>query len=228
MGSRTRNFSGQWAVGSGQEQSHAVSYPLPPAPLPAARCPLPTGQEGFTLAALIVILTILSIIVAFTVPPQWSMIMQRERDKQTIFQMRQAARAILIWYGKHNGYPTSLDQLKEARQPRVLRLTGEEFVMPLTGKEDDWILVPETALEPSTTAPPTNSPPNTPPITPPSKLLEGASPPGYEGPFIGVRPNKSGKSFIALNGAEDYSQWVYTLRDLRNEIALREAALNRK
>ena len=185
------------------------------------------AQEGFTLAALIVILTIMSIVVAFTVPPQWSMIMHRERDKQTIFQMRQAARAILRFQAKHTGPPNSLEQLKEAKDPRMIRLSGEAgFVMPLTGKEEDWILVPETGIEPAV-APPT--PPGTPPPPlPPSKLREGGSPPEYKGPFIGVRPNKTGKSFIALNGAEDYSQWVYTTRDVANEMRARVAALNRK
>ena len=185
------------------------------------------AQEGFTLAALIVILTIISIIVAFTVPPQWSMIMGRERDKQTIFQMRQAARAIARWQAKHQGWPNSIEQLREAKDPRMLRVYGEAgFPMPLTGKEEDWILVPEAALEP-VAAPPT--PPGSPqPPLPPSKLREGASPAEYEGPFIGVCPNKTGKSFIALNGAEDYSQWVYTTRDLGNEVRGRIAALNLK
>ena len=50
-------------------------------------------SEGFTLAALIVILTIIAIIIAYTVPEQWSMIMKRERDRQTIFLMKQYARA---------------------------------------------------------------------------------------------------------------------------------------
>lgn len=202
MGSPTRSCSRQRAAGS--------------------------GQEGFTLAALIVIMTIISIIVAFTVPPQWSMIMHRERDKQTIFQMKQAARAIAIWQVKHQGYPTSLDQLKEAKQPRVLRFSGESFPMPLTGKEEDWILVPEAALETSQPMVQPNAPPNTPPAMPPSKLREGGSPADYVGPYIGVRPNKSGKSFLALNGAEDYSQWVYTTRDLQTEVQGRLAALNIK
>jgi type II secretory pathway pseudopilin PulG len=187
------------------------------------------GQEGFTLAALIVILTIMSIIVAYTVPPQWSLILHRERDKQTIFQMRQAARAIARWQAKHQAPPTSLDQLKEAKEPRLIRITGGEdggFPMPLTGKEEDWILVPEAALEPVTQVP---VPPGTPaPPLPPSKLREGGSPPEYEGPFIGVRPNLSGKSIIALNGEEDYSNWVYTTRDLANEVRARIAALNVK
>ena len=224
MGSRIQSCR-QSAVGSRQEKKTA-----PPAnvPLPTAYCPLPTNQEGFTLAALIVILTVISIIVAFTVPPQWSMVLHRERDKQTIFQMRQAARAIAIWQAKHQGLPTSLKQLKEAKQPRVIRVSGESFPMPLTGKEEDWILVPEAALEPVAAVTPPNQPPSTQPMMPPSKLREGGSPPGYEGPFIGIRPNKTGESFIALNGAEDYSQWVYTTRDLANEVRTRVAAINVK
>lgn len=198
-------------------------------------------ESGFTLAALIVILTIISVIIAFTVPEQWSMIMQRERDRQTIFAMKQAARAIRLWQRKNSALPTSLDQLKEAKQPRLLRMNGEAFVMPLTGNEKDWILVPLGALEAQTPiAPGTGGGggvvqppgPGTNPaggqLTPPSKLRKEASPKDYIGPFVGVRPNKSGKSFLALNGAEDYSEWVYTVQDLENEIQMRVAAINVK
>jgi len=194
-----------------------------------------SSEEGFTLAALIVILTIISIIIAMTVPEQWSMIMQRERDRQTIFAMKQAARAIRAWQRKNSALPTSLDQLKEAKQPRLLRMTGENFPMPLTGEEKDWILVPLGALEaqqpiPGPTPGPTPTPgtPGTPTLTPPSKLRKEASPADYVGPFVGVRPNKEGKSFIGLNGAEDYSEWVYTVQDLENEIQMRIAAINQQ
>src|SRR6187549_10681 len=98
------------------------------------------GQEGFTLAALIVILTIIAMVIAFTVPEQWSMIMGRERDKQTIFLMKQYARAIRSWSQKNGGMPTSLDLILDARRPRMIRGTGK-WACPLTGKEDDWILV---------------------------------------------------------------------------------------
>ena len=47
------------------------------------------------------------------------------------------------------------------------------------------------------------------------------SPADYVGPFVGVRPNATGKSFIALNGAENYDEWVYTVFDLTTEIAAR-------
>jgi len=59
----------------------------------------------------------------------------------------------------------------------------------------------------------------------PRKLNKDLSPKDWAGPFVGVRPNASGKSFIALNGAEDYSEWVYTVMDLRAEIQMRQAAM---
>jgi type II secretory pathway pseudopilin PulG len=212
-----------------------------------------SDEAGFTLAALIVILTIISIIVAFTVPQQWSMVMRRERDRQTIFLMKQYARAILAFQQKHGALPTSLDQLEKARLPRFVR--GEERrPMPITGKPEDWILVPPGAVEqaagggstmPTTdtsstgiTSPWNNQPrPPAPPGTPGapstgapgiSKLNPEASPKDYVGPFVGLRPNATGKSFVALNGNEDYSQWVYTVQDLQNEIAARAAALSAK
>jgi type II secretory pathway pseudopilin PulG len=199
----------------------------------AGRTRTSEAEGGFTLAALLVILTIISIIVASTVPEQWSMIMRRERDRQTIFAMKQAARAVYEWQRKHQALPTSLDQLKEAKQPRMLRMTGEDFPMPLTGKEEDWILVPLAALDQQgQVAPqPPPQPPNPnqqPTLTPPSKLRKEASPKDYVGPFVGVRPNYEGKSFLALNGIEDYSEWVYTSQDLSNEIMMRIAALNQK
>jgi type II secretory pathway pseudopilin PulG len=205
------------------------------------------NQEGFTLAALIVILTIISIVIAYTVPTQWSLVMKRERDRQTIFYMKQYARAILAWQMKHNNtVPTSLEQLQEARKPLLIR-GGGKWPCPLTGNEDDWILVPPQALVPA------NAPgvqqgslpfpdkkqqdeqkrnqqqqqaPLQPGQTQPAmKLNKELSPADYKGPFVAVRPKAEGKSFISLNGVEEYSEWVYTVDDLRNEIAQRQAAL---
>lgn len=178
---------------------------------PQVNCDLRTGENGFTLAALIVILTIMSIIIAYTVPTQWSLILRRERERQTIYLMKQYAIGIANWERKHQGLPVSLQQLQDARQPRMLRGTGK-WANPLTGQENGWILVPPNAIEAGAGAGP-------------SKLNPAASPKDYVGPFVAVRPNARGKSLIALNGADDYSQWVYTLQDLRNERMMRRMAI---
>jgi type II secretory pathway pseudopilin PulG len=200
---RTLIFRGQRAEGGGQKSANS--------------------ESGFTLAALLVILTIMLMIIAFTVPEQWSMVMGRERDRQTIFLMKQYARAIMTWQKKNGGVPTSLDQLADARKPRVIRGKGK-WPCPITGKEDDWILVPIGAIQQQ----PNPNPQQRPQTAEPSKLRKEASPDDYIGPFVGVRPRASGKSFISLNGAEDYSEWVYTMQDLELEINARTAMLTAK
>jgi hypothetical protein len=185
-----------------------------------------------------VILTIISLVIAYTVPEQWSMIMRREREKQTIFHMKQFARGILAWEGKHQSLPVSLEQLQKARQPRMIR-GPEKLICPLTGREDDWILVPPNAIEAQPGGATAN--PGQPGVgvgrpsgqtaqggtnTTPSKLNPDASPRDYVGPFVAVRPNAKGPSMIAFKGAEDYSQWVFTLQDLKNEIQMRQMALS--
>ena len=117
----------------------------PPSRRLVRRLPAGNSESGFTLAGLIVICTIIMIFVAYTVPRQWSTIMKREREKQTIFVMKQYARAIKAFQVKNgNAYPTSLDQLKKARTPRLIRGVNGEWEDPLTGKVD-WVLVPPAA-----------------------------------------------------------------------------------
>lgn len=202
---------------------------------PTASSERARGQEGFTLAALIVILTIISIVIAYTVPTQWSLVMRRERDRQTIFLMKQYARGIMEWQKKHQSPPTSLEQLREAKEPRFLR-GKEEWPCPLTGSEEDWILVPPQALiaagaptPPGAQQTPQQMPvppvPGQPGVPTGTKLNKEASPPDYEGPFVAVRPKATGKSLIALNGVEVYDEWVYSVQDLQAEIMMRQMLL---
>src|SRR5438477_773982 len=156
-------------------------------PQPASRHP----EAGFTLAGLIVILTVIAVFLAYTVPTQWSKLMQRDRERQTIFVMRQYARAIHEWQAHHGGgFPTSLDQINEARLPRIVRGPTGELLDPLTGKMD-WVLVPPGAY--TQQPPPGVNPP--PPRTDTSATTAttsrsgltpfnaSASPKDYKGPF---------------------------------------------
>jgi type II secretory pathway pseudopilin PulG len=192
-----------------------------------------TSEAGFTLAGLIVAITIIMLVIAYTVPQQWSKIMQRERDYQTIHAMRQYARAIYNFRAKNNSLPTSLQQIADARNPRFIRGSGE-LIDPLTG-EVDWIPIPATAQQPvaqPSTGPPIGLPggPGNPtgstgagrPQQQPQQLNPGQN---FVGPIIGVRPNKKGPSFLALNGAESYEQWMFTVNDLQVEIDTRRNGL---
>jgi hypothetical protein len=170
--------------------------------------------------------------------------------------MRQYARSVLTFFQKNQTLPSSLDQLRDARRPRMIRGTASA-TCPLTN-EEDWIMVPPQAV----TAPqltPQGGPLGTPnaaptgrdqwnptwntsagnrgststqppvgnPVAPGqySTLNKQLSPPDYKGQFVGVRPNKAGKSIVAFNGAENYDEWVFTYQDMLNEVTMRNQAL---
>ena len=209
-----------------------------------------SGEAGFTLAAVLVALIVISIFIAYTVPRQWSRILQRERDKQTIFVMKQYARAILEFETTHGTAPATLDQLKEARKPRLVRGASAEWADPLTGKVD-WVLIPpntgtapqgpnltnpnntnQTKADPgagtATDKTSTDASTSTNPTSTDTTGTTGTSPGSaadYVGPFEGVRPRITGKSFLQLNGADRYEQWKYTVTDLKAEQAARALAL---
>jgi hypothetical protein len=176
--------------------------------------------------------------------------------------MRQYARGVMAHFQKHQAIPTTMEQLRDARKPRMLRTTVTE-VCPVTGKED-WILVPPQAVTAGGVAPPGGGQLGTPSAAPtgrdlwnptwnnsagnrnntpgnntatpnpataglqPSKLNAELSPADYKGQFVGVRPNKKGKAIVALNGAENYEEWVFTYIDMTNEVAMRNQALAAK
>jgi len=190
---------------------------------------LSSTQAGFTLAGLIVILTIILVFLAYTVPTQWSKLMQRDRERQTIFVMRQYARAIHEWQAHHGGgFPTSLDQMKEARLPRIMRGPTGEMLDPLTGKMD-WVLIPPGAYTQQTPPVPPPSTTSTTSTTSTSSTSGGtpvssspfnsaASPKDYKGPFIGVRPPLTGKAMLKIGQSENYEEWFFTVYELNQEV----------
>lgn len=200
------------------------------------------AERGFTLAGLLVILTIMAVVLAYTVPQMWSDVLRRERDLQTIWTMKQYARAIAEFQRRRQALPVSLDQLKEQNRPRVLRRLYPD---PLTGQMD-WVLIPAGTAVPGAPAPGTT--PRQPSWGPPSPQNPNWGQPGAGGtsgggagsgdegrststsatgqpvqaanqigPFIGVRPPKTGRSFVAFKGIDRYENWSYTVLDLQAE-----------
>jgi type II secretory pathway pseudopilin PulG len=128
------------------------------------------AQAGFTLAGVIVLVTIVMIFAAYTIPRMWSTIVKREREKQTIWAMQQYAKAISDFRIKNNTYPTSPQQLKDAKQPRMIRGLKGEIPDALTG-EVDWLVIPQSAapMLPQRNLPggnPNNPPGTQPPVNP--------------------------------------------------------------
>ena len=201
--------------------------------------PTKTGRNsreaGFTLAAVLTIMSVLLIFIAFTVPRQWSIIMQREREAQTIYVMKQYAKACEEFRRKNNTYPVSMDQLMKARQPRFLRCPEDGCVDPLTNQVD-WLVIPQSqAPAPTGGAQPPGGAVINPVLNPPQAQnpQQPGAPAGPQGipikdyaggPFVGVKPNKNGTSLILFNGADHYEQWIYTALDYGQERNARQQA----
>jgi type II secretory pathway pseudopilin PulG len=217
-----------------------MTYTPPPPETVSMERPTRIGkhrERGFTLAGVIVLLTIMMIFAAYTVPRQWSAILQRDRDKQTIFIMRQYAKAISAFQDKNKTWPVSMDQLKDARAPRFLRGPKDGYIDPLTN-QIDWLIIPASAV--GATGQPLPTPAANPAQTQTQTQTQTATAatstaaPGVPmkdyagGPFIGVRPNKSGKSFLDFRNQETYEMWMYTAFDYRADRDARLLAASKK
>ena len=165
----------------------------------------------------------MSVILAFSVPRMWSDVMRREREVQTIWAMKQYARAIQEYQKKRGALPTKLEQLAELTEPRVIR---QLYPNPFSG-ELDWIPVPPSTAaavpgQPGAPGQPTAGIPGLPTPTPgpsPTPGQPGVNPGTglqgeYSGPIGGVRPPLTGPSMIVLNGQDRYENWVYTITEL--------------
>ncbi len=137
--------------------------------------------------------------------------------------------------------------MKEARLPRFIRGGPKsEFVDPLTG-EVDWLIVPATAAQPGTagvtpggatigigrgnattpgqttgsTGTDTSGTNGTTGTNSTNGQITPAGIPMKDyagGPFVGVRPAKTGDSILEFRGPKTYQQWSFTALDLQAEI----------
>lgn len=189
-------------------------------------CPTPSfdrrSEGGYSLAALIVILTIMAVAIAYTVPDSWSRIMKREREYQTQFAMKQYARAIQEFQRRTGGLPVTMEQLEKQNTPRVLR---KPMPNPLSG-EMDWILIPPGQAQQPGQPPPQPGQPGQPGQpqaqqpgggVPSSPFAPDPDASSYVGPFVGVRPPQKGEAIVPLNDRTRYEEWSYTILDLQQE-----------
>jgi type II secretory pathway pseudopilin PulG len=174
------------------------------------------GQAGYSLAVLIMMATVMSILVAAALPA-WSKMIQHDKEEELIARGWQYVEAIRVFQHRFGRYPTTLDELIKAK-PRSIRhlykdpITGEDFApiflnQPLTAK---------------------------PPRTPPASTRKGAGgasedddstrfDPGKPkvvptGPIIGVHSTSSKESSLLFYGRDHYDQWTFTVQLLTHRL----------
>ena len=163
---------------------------------------------GYTLVALVVVVAVMNIAVAASLP-FWSQIIKRDKEAELIFRGLQYAEAIRVFQLRHNRLPNTLDELIEIN-PRSIRRLWKD---PMT-ESGEWDLVKGTVNRGGGG-----------PQGRPRDLARGTGPEdelGDEdrratgrrdvpGPIIGVRSRSNEASIREFMGGTSYNSWLFTI-----------------
>ena len=94
------------------------------------------GEDGYILAAVIIMLAVLMIFMAVAVPKVKEDI-RRDQEIETMHRGKQYIRAVQLYYRKFRHFPPNVEALEDTNMQRFLR---KRYIDPLTG-QDDWVPV---------------------------------------------------------------------------------------
>jgi type II secretory pathway pseudopilin PulG len=169
------------------------------------------GRGGYTLVALLVGMTVASILIA-AVLPLASAQAQREREAELIFRGLQYAEGIRVFRRRFGRYPNTMQELLEAK-PRSVRKLWKDPMTP----DGTWgiVSIEGSPVTPGTgTAPvglgtrPTPTPRPSPTPDPRRPPLPGES--GALGPVVGVHSKSTKRGYRLWEGREAYNEWRFT------------------
>ena len=179
-------------------------------------------QSGFALAALLVVIAILSIMLLVALPT-WSHHVQREKEAELVFRGEQYARAIGLYQRKYAGsLPPSLDVLVEQKFLRKKYkdpISGEDFVPVYSntralsmwrtigpdgrGRVSVSVVVGGRGTDASQVSDQVRESVDVLRIQARSRLSGGA------GGIIGVTSKSTAESIRLYNGRNHYNEWVF-------------------
>ena len=174
------------------------------------------GERGFTLATLLVLLTVMAVFLTVAIESV-SFQQRREKEQELIFRGTQFVEGVRLFRVRFARYPVKLEELAKAN-PRVLR---KNWADPMTGKTD-W--QPVFLGEAGTTVQPTPNPSTTPQPTPnasptpqptpdPDAPFEPTPSPiggqGAVGTIVGVKSRLCDNSIAVYQGHTRYCDWKF-------------------
>ena len=176
------------------------------------------GSRGYTLVALIVGMTVMSILIA-AVLPLASTEAQRDKEAELIFRGIQYAEGIRTFRKRYGRYPNTLKEMYEVR-PRTLRKLWKD---PMTNS-NNWGLITLTSGAPLPGARPGGMPGGGPlaPTPLPTPRPGTAGTPGHPGdappgPITGVYSTSKKKGYRLFTGRENYNEWRFTEQTILNQ-----------
>lgn len=93
------------------------------------------GQQGYNLVILVIVITVMNILVAASLP-LWSRVIQRNKEEELRFRGLQYAEAIRVFHNRFQRYPNRLQELVEL-EPRCIRQLWKD---PMT-EDGKWGLI---------------------------------------------------------------------------------------
>lgn len=174
---------------------------------------------GYTLVALIVVFTVMTIALAAAMP-MWTTIVKRDKEAELIFRGLQYAEAIRLFQLRFGRYPVRLDELVKVN-PRCVRQLWKD---PMT-ESGEWGLIFVQAAQGG----PGGSqgrrgrrrgvaPQQQQAVVPGARDPSAGSGPGGPGgratvtigPIFGVHSLSQDKALRSFVGGDSYNQWLFT------------------
>lgn len=168
------------------------------------------SEAGYNLVFLMVIVTVLNVIVAATLP-HWTTQAQREREEEAIFRGLQYAEAIRVFQNRFGRPPVRLQELVEVEPRSIRQLWGDPLndgaewgvlfagqgggtVRPDggAGGDDRGNLSGDSGLGSTTGG-------------------GGQGEVQTQGPIAGVYSRAEGDAIKVFNGAQSYGEWEFTV-----------------
>ena len=186
------------------------------------RMPRSGGAEtGYTLVAMVVIFTVLTIALAAAIP-SWLSILKRHKEEELLFRGLQYAEAIRVFQLRFGRLPVRLEELIKVN-PRCIRRLWKD---PMT-ENGEWGLIfaqaggaqsrhrrgtPPQGVTPQAIAPQDLTPPSGLPEPRSGRLGGGADQQRVQavGPILGVHSRSTESSMKLFFGAGQYSAWKFT------------------
>lgn len=173
------------------------------------------AQAGYNLVMLMVLVTILNIMVAASLP-SWSSVIRRDREEELISRGFQYAEAIRIFQNRFQRPPIRLEELIEV-EPRSIRRLWKD---PMT-EHGKWALIPLQGPSAPIQVQPGGQPGQE---DEEGRPVDGGEEEGQEeggfgvpkkevqvGPFKGVHSRSGKASILIFNGKERYDEWHFTV-----------------
>ena len=162
--------------------------------------------RGYALVALIVIVAVMNVLVAASLP-YWSKVIQRDKEAELIFRGLQYAEAIRVFQLRFNRLPNTLDELIEVN-PRSIRqlwadpMTDDGQWEPIRGQVGQ-AAGGQARQVAGGTAPGGRS----------RRRADGRDSGGRQtiGPIIGVRSTSEEEAMRSFMGGSTYSKWQFTI-----------------